>query len=188
MRGLIVRARLGTRRFAGPLSAIVAFLASSAFAYGEVGWDVVRWQIARKFPKVPTITTTELAEALKTPGAAKPVLLDVRTAAEFAISHLAGARHVEPGSDLASLKLPKRKDTPVVTYCSVGYRSADFAQRLREAGFSNVRNLEGSIFQWANEGRPVVCEGQPAAIVHPYNKIWGSLLKPELRANTTPVK
>jgi rhodanese-related sulfurtransferase len=37
------------------------------------------------------------------------------------------------------------KDVPVVTYCAVGYRSAEFTTRLRAAGFTHLQNLEGSI-------------------------------------------
>ena len=37
-------------------------------------------------------------------------------------------------------------------------------------------NLKGSIFKWANEGRPLVQDGKPTHQVHPYNKYWGRLL------------
>jgi hypothetical protein len=43
-------------------------------------------------------------------------------------------------------------------------------------------NLEGSIFAWASEDRPLEKEGQPAALVHPYNNRYGQMLKPERRA------
>jgi 3-mercaptopyruvate sulfurtransferase SseA len=74
------------------------------------------------------------------------------------------------------------KDVPVVTYCAVGYRSAEFATRLRAAGFTHVQNLEGSIFQWANEHRPLVRDGTSASRVHPYSKSWGRLLADDARA------
>ena len=136
-----------------------------------VTWPAIKARIAREFPNVKSIGTAELAKTEP-----KPVLLDVRTAAEFDVSNLSGARRVDPDAAAASVALPK--NTPIVTYCSVGYRSAKFAQRLQEAGFTNVRNLDGSIFQWANEGRPV----EPPGKVHPYNKKWGALLKPKMRA------
>ncbi len=138
-------------------------------AWPVATWPAIKARIAKEFPNVKPIGTAELTKAEP-----KPVLLDVRTAAEFDVSHLAGAKRVEP--DAATVALPK--NTPIVTYCSVGYRSAKFAQRLQEAGFTNVRNLEGSIFQWANEGRPV----EPGTKVHPYNKKWGVLLDPARRA------
>jgi hypothetical protein len=47
------------------------------------------------------------------------------------------------------------------------------AEALREKGLKNVKNVIGSIFAWANEDRPLVDgEGNPAALVHPYNQFW----------------
>jgi hypothetical protein len=45
-----------------------------------------------------------------------------------------------------------------------------------DAGYTNVTNLEGSIFAWANQSRPLVQEGKPTDKVHPYNAFWGALL------------
>ncbi len=40
-----------------------------------------------------------------------------------------------------------------------------------------VVNLDGSIFEWANEGRPL--DGDEAGGVHPYNRVWGQALRGE---------
>jgi 3-mercaptopyruvate sulfurtransferase SseA len=69
-----------------------------------------------------------------------------------------------------------------VTYCAVGYRSGELAVKLREAGFTSVQNLEGSIFQWANEHRALVCGDKPVKTVHPYSSLWGRLLSDDARA------
>ena len=69
-----------------------------------------------------------------------------------------------------------------MTYCSVGYRSGEMAVRLRAAGYIHVQNLDGSIFQWANEHRPLVHDGERVTRVHPYNSVWGRLLQPDVRA------
>ncbi|MEO0971353.1 MAG: rhodanese-like domain-containing protein, partial [Cyanobacteria bacterium J06639_18] len=71
--------------------------------------------------------------------------------------------------------------TPIVVYCSIGYRSADVVNSLVKAGFSHVFNLSGGIFQWVNEERPIFQKNQSVKSVHPYNKVWGKLLKPEYR-------
>ena len=47
--------------------------------------------------------------------------------------------------------------------------------------------MSGSIFEWANEGRPVERNGERVDKVHPYNGTWGKLLKPQLRANDPTV-
>jgi rhodanese-related sulfurtransferase len=116
-------------------------------------------------------------------------LLDVRGLAEYEISHLQHARQVSPSAKIADLKLPR--DAAIVAYCSVGYRSSNFVQRLRTAGYTNAHNLHGSLFTWANEGRPIysgaaVSSNSPmsAPVVHPYNAHWGLLLKPEFRLSS----
>ena len=68
----------------------------------------------------------------------------------------------------------------VVVYCSVGYRSAAMVERLMKLGVKNAFNLEGSIFEWANSGKPVVNDQGMTKGVHPYNDYWGQLLKREL--------
>ena len=46
----------------------------------------------------------------------------------------------------------------------------------------SIHNLEGSLFKWASESRPMVDRmDQPTIFAHPYSAVWGKLLKPELR-------
>ena len=47
----------------------------------------------------------------------------MRTATEFGTSYLPGARLLEPGATLAADLPALPRDTPIVVYCSVGYRS-----------------------------------------------------------------
>lgn len=150
----------------------------------DTKWSAVNGMIDARFGDVPQITTDSLAQRLNASGAAEVVLLDARTEEEYAVSHLPSARRLDPSAtsfpELDSLN----RATPIVVYCSVGYRSARTAQRLREQGFSNVSNLQGSIFRWANEGRPVVRGDSSVRQVHPYDDTWGDLLRPDLRAYT----
>ncbi len=113
----------------------------------------------------------------------RPILLDTRTREEFAIGHLPGA--VQAGSSLEyeeGLREAIQSGRPIVTYCSIGYRSARVASRMAELGASNVFNLEGSIFLWANLGKPVVRAGREVKGVHPYSRLWSLLLRPDLRS------
>lgn len=106
------------------------------------------------------------------------VLLDTRPPAEFAVSHLRGAREVGYGDfSLAKVQdLPK--NAPIVVYCSVGARSEKIGARLQQAGYTNVRNLYGGIFEWVNEGQPIVTgHDQPTTRVHPYSPAWGIWLQ-----------
>jgi rhodanese-related sulfurtransferase len=148
--------------------------------------------IAQKFPTVPTVGGAELANLMT--SAEPPLLLDYRTRAEYEVSHLPGAIWVADLKSARAQIAKVRGSTPqrkVVLYCSVGYRSADLAtqlQKLPDKGYAQeLYNLKGSLFLWANEGRPFVrtqSDGGeiPAALVHPYSAGWGTLLLPQLRA------
>ena len=155
---------------------VLALLFASVARSHAIGWALVNARIRSEFPDVRRITTAELAAWLNDHNRSAPLLLDIRTAAEFEVSHLAGARHVAPDALASVVHGPK--DRAIVTYCSVGYRSGAFAKKLRDAGYTNVMNLEGSIFRWANERRPIVSgDGRKADKVHPYNATWGLLLQ-----------
>jgi rhodanese-related sulfurtransferase len=117
---------------------------------------------------VPLVTVAELK---KKPNV---VLLDTRTKAEYDVSHLPDARWV--GYDDFELKrvkdIPKQAD--VVLYCSVGYRSERVGEKLQAAGYRQVRNLHGSLFEWVNQGNTVVDkQGKPTQRVHAYSRLWG---------------
>ena len=122
----------------------------------------LRW----KFNDVQQITTSELATQLQ--SANTPVLLDIRARAEFETSHLPNARHLSPEATDAQIRshlavIPPGR--PIVVYCSVGYRSCTMARRIKKLGRTDVSNLEGSIFAWTSENRPL----EPRPRVHPYN-------------------
>ncbi|HEU5169862.1 MAG TPA: rhodanese-like domain-containing protein [Gemmatimonadales bacterium] len=163
-------------------------LAGLLFFQGrEIGLAIVQRVSARKFPNVAWIEPAELTVWREDSTRSQPLLLDARTGPEYAVSHLPGARRIDPSRPLLRHLEAFARDTPVVVYCSVGYRSARVANWLQRQGFSNVVNLSGSLFAWANEGGAMEAEGRPATQVHPYNAVWGRLLRPELRASVTPV-
>ena len=143
---------------------------------------VMKRLVRMRFPSVSQLSTAELAKWLTDSKRQPPVLLDVRKEEEYAVSHLPGAIRVEPGASPEAVRSRIPPNRPVVTYCSVGYRSSALAQQLGKAGVNAVYNLEGSIFQWANEGRPVEAEGRRVERVHPYNRTFGKLLDQKRRA------
>jgi rhodanese-related sulfurtransferase len=168
-----------------PASAVAAAaLAGGAIVLALTGW---RWSVAagaavirRRYPSVRRVSPAALATWLDS-GRTPPVILDVRTRAEFETSHLPGARHFPAMQASAALR-GLAKDAAVVTYCSVGYRASAVAERLLQAGIPDVRVLDGSIFRWANEGRPLIRpDGQRAAKVHPWSNGWKWMLHPDRR-------
>jgi rhodanese-related sulfurtransferase len=150
-----------------------------------VSWTGVFDTIAARWPDVPQMRPGELSGRLAgSDSGRQPVLVDVRRRSEYEISHLPGALHAESPGDIRALAGDVPPGGEMVLYCSVGIRSSEAAARLTRDGYTNVFNLQGSIFQWANEGYPVVSNGQPAHRVHPYDAAWGTLLNPEFH----PVK
>ncbi len=162
-------------------TALISVWATPVDRAAETGLARMKALVHERFPGIPHLNTAELAAWLSDVRRIQPVLLDLRSRAEFDVSHLEGARWVEPETTAADLIPTLPNDRPVVLYCSVGYRSAACATRLIRAGFTNLSNLEGSLFQWANEGRPLAREGGVATTVHPYSRRFGRLLKPGLR-------
>ena len=172
------------RRIGLVLAAVVA-VAGAAIGLGlrPLRLALLRYGVRARFPEVRTISTAELAAWRADAGRVQPLVLDVREPAEFAVSHLAGSRSLPLAQAGPSAIADTPRDRPIVVYCSVGLRSAIAARALQRGGFTQVQNLEGSIFQWANEARPLVrSDGSPADTVHPYDARWGRLLAPERRA------
>jgi len=103
----------------------------------------------------------------------KAVLLDTRTRAEYEVSRIQGARFVgyESFDTTAVEDLPR--DTAIIAYCAVGYRSERVAERLKQMGFTNVGNLYGGIFEWKNRDLTVVTDSGATERIHAYNKTWG---------------
>ena len=81
-------------------------------------------------------------------------------------------------SETGESKLTQLEDIPkesnMVVYCSIGYRSEKIGEKLLRLGYKNVYNLYGSIFEWANDKYPLVgSNGKTTNRVHCYNKSWG---------------
>lgn len=84
------------------------------------------------------------------------VVLDVRTAAEYAEGHVPGAQnipHTELAARIAELEDARARD--VVVYCRSGSRSAQALAVLEAAGFKRLFHLQGDYTRWAEAGRPV---------------------------------
>lgn len=122
----------------------------------------------RKEPELGVAELSQRPELLR---------LDARSAEEYAVSHLKGARRIGYEDFEPARVAEWPRDTPVVVYCSVGYRSEKIAARLREMGFAEVYNLYGGIFEWVNRGHPVYRKGRPTQQVHGYSWSWGIWLK-----------
>ncbi|MGV3640755.1 MAG: rhodanese-like domain-containing protein [Adhaeribacter sp.] len=124
---------------------------------------------SKTVPLMPVSQAAQLQRAGK-----KVVFLDTREKEEYLVSHIRDAVWVGyKDFDLKRLS-GVSPQTPIVVYCSVGYRSEKIGEQLLKAGFTNVHNLYGSIFEWVNQGYPVYdAKGRPTTRVHAYSRTWG---------------
>jgi rhodanese-related sulfurtransferase len=102
-------------------------------------------------------------------------ILDAREKNEFETSHLKNALHVGYHSfELDSvIKFINDKKSKIVVYCSVGIRSEKIASKIKKAGFTNVYNLYGGIFEWKNKGFPIYnSKNIKTDSIHTYSKKW----------------
>ena len=121
---------------------------------------------------VPVISPEQLKEMQD-----EAVVFDTRETEEYQVSHIPGAKLLGYKKMDKSQLEGLDKDTPIVVYCSVGYRSEKIGEKLQKMGFNNVYNLYGSLFEWVNEGNEVVDEnGKKTRKVHTYNKKWSQWL------------
>src|SRR5438067_11172808 len=86
-------------------------------------------------------------------GSAKPVVIDVREQDEVEQGIVPGAIHIPRGYLESRVEeyVPDY-DTPVVTYCASGNRSAFAAETLTQMGFKNVASLNGGFGAWKEAG------------------------------------
>jgi rhodanese-related sulfurtransferase len=158
------------------------------FAGRSIAFAVVHRQTVKRFPGVRWIDASTLVGWRSTPSRAQPIILDARTETEYAVSHMADAVRIDPYRPLLRPLRGFPLDTPVVVYSSVGYRGARIAYWLARQGYKNVQNLDGGIFRWANEGRPLFRQGAETPETHPYQPRWGLLLESKHRIAAPPLE
>ncbi|WP_460217815.1 rhodanese-like domain-containing protein [Psychroserpens sp. MEBiC05023] len=132
--------------------------------------------------EVPYISVEELAMPKL-----EVIILDARETNEYEVSHLKGAICV--GYDHFQLKtvtakIPN-KHQPIVVYCSLGIRSEVVANKLKKAGYTNVKNLYGGIFEWKNKAYTVFnSEEKSTDSIHTFSKAWSKWLNNGIKVYT----
>ena len=67
------------------------------------------------------------------------IIMDVRTAAEYASGHIKGSVNI-PLNALPMQMAKLKKDKPIITCCASGMRSASAKAVLKSNGFTDVHN------------------------------------------------
>jgi rhodanese-related sulfurtransferase len=99
------------------------------------------------------------------------VLLDVREPKETEVSMIPGAINKQEFE-----KNPEKyKDKKIIAYCTIGYRSSQYAEKWNQRGY-HMSNLRGSLLLWSHaHGAMVDSAGLPTRQVHIYGKKWDLL-------------
>ncbi|XP_076824903.1 uncharacterized protein LOC143470567 [Clavelina lepadiformis] len=171
-----------------------------------LGMRVCLAGIRKRFSTAPQMSTEEFysmwikANNRDTLEAEKVLLLDIRKKEEYEVSKISGAVWINAGCNLEENMtvvndlIKQNSNTTgaenliVVAYCSLGYRSSQLIGQLKEKKMQmsgphletvKFYNLEGSIFKWANENKPLVLPDNTTStsFVHPFNSLWGKLLR-----------
>ncbi|XP_051891453.1 thiosulfate sulfurtransferase GlpE-like isoform X2 [Pristis pectinata] len=156
---------------------------------------VSEW-IHHRFPAVRSLGTDAVEQLLRE-DRERLLLLDVRSPAEYEVSHLEGAVRVDPETTdmeqvVRELGPAGSSDRALVCYCTTGFHASQMAQKLceffgRDSGPSvpgtlKVYNLDGGFLKWNKEGKPMVgSSNQLTRQVHPYSQLWEQLLEADFR-------
>lgn len=85
------------------------------------------------------------------------ILLDVRTAGEYAAGHIDGALNIDVEGMTFESEIKQLDNTKTYAiYCQSGRRSRIAAETMTKAGFDNLFNLDKGIGSWQSAGLPVV--------------------------------
>jgi len=101
-----------------------------------------------------SIAPGELAKLIQAGKA--PLILDVRSPKEYAEGHIPGSVNI-PYDQLADhlSELHAAKTDEIVVHCASGYRAGKAEKVLHEAGYSDVRDLDGHMNGWKAGGYPI---------------------------------
>ncbi|MBW2231345.1 MAG: rhodanese-like domain-containing protein [Deltaproteobacteria bacterium] len=102
--------------------------------------------------EVPSISASLLHEQLESESA--PVVIDVRTAGEYASGHIPGAVNIpfdQVAERIAEIDAPHG----VALYCMVGPRARKGESALLAVGYEKIFHLEGGLAAWQAAGLPV---------------------------------
>jgi rhodanese-related sulfurtransferase len=125
----------------------IFLIAVALLSGGTLIWHTLQ----RSGAKVSPLQATQLINR------EKGVILDVRSADEFASGHIREAKNI-PLKELSTRveELDKFKSRPLVIVCAKGLQSNKAASQLKKAGFASAYPLIGGIAEWQSQDLPVV--------------------------------
>lgn len=137
--------------------------------YPQFGPSTIAPESAFNIPQDQLLKPETLLQMLKSPGANKPLVLQVGSRMLFAQGHIAGSEYAGPGSQATGIQLlenrvnslPRKKLIVLYCGCCPWVRCPNLEPafaKLRAMGFTNVKALylaDNFGADWADKGYPV---------------------------------
>lgn len=138
----------------------------AALRLGRIGFDHVKgyldggMAVLAERPDLvwPTERVTARMVAEELAGAARPVLLDIRSPREWAAKHIHGSVNI-PLNHLQERIGEIPRDRRLAVHCAGGYRSSIAASILHQYGMTNLIEMAGGIAAWDAAKLPVESKG-----------------------------
>jgi rhodanese-related sulfurtransferase len=113
------------------------------------GGALIWHSLQRTGAKVTALQATQIINQ------GKSLILDVRSADEFAAGHIRDAKNI-PLKELPNrlAELEKFKTRPVIVVCGRGLQSSKATAQLKKAGFAETTSLLGGLDAWRTQGLP----------------------------------
>ena len=125
--------------------------------------DAFYGQARAAFPGVPEISASDVMSRRE--AGERLVLVDVRTPEERAVSMIEGAITAEQ----FEAESAEHEGATVVCYCTIGGRSGQHTQLLRQRGI-NAFNMPGAVLNWSHAGGAFVDANGPTKRVHTHGR------------------
>lgn len=150
-----------------PLMPWLLMLCTASAPVRADGGGILQATLAESGPKTPEVSTEQVRRVVQDGTA---LIIDTRSAAEFASGHIPGARAVGGPEAVAAVEkiVSGNKAQPLVLYCNGPYCQASrrLGDQLVDAGFSNVTRYQLGIPVWRALGGPTEIELEAIARVH----------------------
>ena len=113
---------------------------------------VIAWELRARAHAFAAVSPQEAIRLMNQHA----LVLDIRSAEQFAAGHVGGARHLPSAEILtAGETLKKHLEKPIVVYDESGSLGAAAVRQLAAQGFKKAANLRGGLAAWRTENLPV---------------------------------
>lgn len=134
----------------------IEFFSNHPFLFAALGAAILAFIANEVYGSLTGGKRVTVPEAVRLINDRDPLILDVRTPADFKRGHLLSAM----STPLAKLdehltRVGKDKSKPVLVYCALGNSSNTASERMTKQGYAEVYSLRGGINAWQSANLPV---------------------------------